>query len=105
MKVSGRKFEPVSTWSDTAAGKEKLAGTRLNSTGTDWLNQPVAETRGVCPLMLKLGTRGIVKASTMPMLERSWPQSLSRKKKHDVRDTEPKEAEHERTTGEPFATK
>jgi len=85
LKTSGRKFAPVSTWSDTAAGKEKLAGKRLNPTGTDWLNQPEADTRGVCPLILKPGTRGIVKASTTPMLERErragWPQPVCKKKK------------------------
>ena len=104
--MSGRKFEPVSTWSGILAAKEKLAGERLNSAGIDWLNQPVAETRGFCPLVLKLGTRGIVKASTMPMLERKGglAQVQRGRQKHDVRGTEPKEREHDCTAGEPFAT-
>jgi hypothetical protein len=71
----------------------------------DWLNQPDAETRGVWPLVLKLGTRGIVNASTMPTLEWAGWYHPVRRRKYDVRCTESKEGEHERTAGEPFASK
>ena len=58
----------VSTWSDIAPAKEKLAGKRLNSAGMDSLNQPDADVRGDDPLMAKPGTRGMTKARVIAML-------------------------------------
>jgi len=58
----------VSTWSDIAPAKEKLAGKRLNSAGMESLNQPDADVRGDDPLMEKPGTRGMTKARVIAML-------------------------------------
>lgn len=61
-------LEEVSTSSCASPGKEKLAGERLNSVVIDALKSPVASTMGSVLLIENPGTRGIVIASTTPIL-------------------------------------
>jgi hypothetical protein len=68
-KVSERKLEFVSTWSAANAGNVKFAGARENCIGMLLPKSPLAAVRGVLLLKAKPGTRGIVNASTMPILQ------------------------------------
>jgi hypothetical protein len=67
-KVSGRKLPLVLICSAAKAGKVKLAGARENCAFMLLLNEPLAAVRGVWLLNSKDGTRGMVKASKMPIL-------------------------------------
>ena len=58
----------MSIWRSATAGKEKLVGIRENWIGIDELKSPEAPCNGVLPLSSNPGTRGIVNASTMPIL-------------------------------------
>lgn len=68
MNFNGKKLLLVSACKEAKAGKEKLAAAGANIVGTAVAQLPVALTRGVCALKPKAGTRGIVIASTMPIL-------------------------------------
>lgn len=64
----GRKLDPVLNSIEIAAGKLKFAGEREKMVGTSFDHDSVAFLSGLLDGKRKSGTRGIVKARTMPTL-------------------------------------
>lgn len=90
-------------------GKVKLAGARLNCAVMDWLNQPVADVRGLDPLMAKLGTRGMTKARVTPMLRKveagvRYTHRAQKWEEKHIHRADCENDEYDRAPGEPFAT-
>ena len=66
--MSGKKLDDVSTCSSAMPANEKLVGERLKMVGIASFHAPVAFAKGVSVLNANAGTRGMVKARTIPML-------------------------------------
>lgn len=69
VKVSGRKLPFVSNCKEAYAAKEKFAGALEKPVDIELLNAPLAVVSGLSLLNCRLGTRGMVKANTMPTLK------------------------------------